>query len=328
MDGFVKELSGAYGKYDAVYDILKDQRLVSEGKSSIFQVDLQQGSTYLSLVSGAMNMYAFNNLASVLQPVSMLNTFGIKLPATLVKPIQEKVAALHQTKTTDTNIPHDNEWDFHTVNFHANGGTVQQKSATTVEDGRIAGLPQPEERAGYTFVGWYTEPEGGKSVSAEDDLSAVNTLYAHWTYTGKPEEEKSQPAASVPVTAQQTAGTGVRKKAAANLHIRFFGSVPAAHEQIRAAVADDLAFRTFCEQFASRLTRNQEGIFEVDLGSWLLLDAGAVQALQACGSDVALNFTLQEERFRILLPAGFDLSFLAGEDGSVCVLCLAEALGA
>ena len=32
--------------------------------------------------------------------------------------------------------------------------------------------------------------------------------------------------------------------------------------------------------------------------------------------------------FRFIIPAGFDFAPLADESGNVCVLCLAEALGA
>lgn len=37
-------------------------------------------------------------------------------------------------------------------------------------------------RAGYAFAGWFTEPEGGQQVSAEDRPQPGDvTLYAHWT---------------------------------------------------------------------------------------------------------------------------------------------------
>ena len=44
-------------------------------------------------------------------------------------------------------------------------------------------LPTPPERAGYTFVGWFTEPQGGKQVTDSTLVSIAenHTLYAHWT---------------------------------------------------------------------------------------------------------------------------------------------------
>jgi len=37
-------------------------------------------------------------------------------------------------------------------------------------------------RAGYTFAGWYTEPDGGEEVTVPDTMPAEDlTLYAHWT---------------------------------------------------------------------------------------------------------------------------------------------------
>ena len=88
-----------------------------------------------------------------------------------------------------------------------------------------------------------------------------------------------------------------------------------------------LDFAAFCEDFASRLTQTANGKYKVNLGSWLLLNADAIQALQACEADVTVTFTCQGQRFRFTIPAGFDFASLADADGSVCVLCLAEALG-
>ena len=316
--GLVRQLGDARSKYTSLYDLMESQRLVSEDKTSLFKVDLKEGATYLNLVANSvLNMNSFMTLADVIQPISILSSLGIALPGSLATPIQEKVAALHQTKTMDTNIPHDNEWNFHTVNFNANGGSVDQKSASTVEDGRLASLPQPSERAGYTFDGWFTAPTGGNLVGAEDDLSGVDMLYAQWTYTGVPEKDtewsKYSPYRRANAgldgrTEERTdAGTDrraisyareeqdevARASSTTDLHTRFFGSVEKAHAHIHSTAAEDPAFAAFCEEFASRLTQTANGKYKVDLGSWLLLNADAIQALQACGADVIVTFTCQ-----------------------------------
>ena len=72
----------------------------------------------------------------------------------------------------------------YTVTFDANGGTVTPADAEmTVTYGNPYGkLPEPT-RKGYTFVGWFTNPNGGTQVKedAEVTTAANRTLHAHWT---------------------------------------------------------------------------------------------------------------------------------------------------
>ena len=72
----------------------------------------------------------------------------------------------------------------YTVKFNANGGTVEPADAEmTVTYGNPYGkLPEPT-RKGYTFVGWFTNPNGGTQVKedAEVTTAADRTLHAHWT---------------------------------------------------------------------------------------------------------------------------------------------------
>ena len=72
----------------------------------------------------------------------------------------------------------------YTVKFNANGGTVEPADAEmTVTYGNPYGkLPEPT-RKGYTFVGWFTNPNGGTQVKADAEATtaADRTLHAHWT---------------------------------------------------------------------------------------------------------------------------------------------------
>ena len=72
----------------------------------------------------------------------------------------------------------------YTVTFDANGGTVTPADAEmTVTYGNPYGkLPEPT-RKGYTFVGWFTNSNGGTQVKedAEVTTAADRTLHAHWT---------------------------------------------------------------------------------------------------------------------------------------------------
>ena len=63
------------------------------------------------------------------------------------------------------------------------------------------------------------------------------------------------------------------------------------------------------------------------LGSTLPGVEEGINALQDCGTDVVLTFTCRSRRFRCIVPADFEYSTLADENGSVCILCLAETVG-
>jgi uncharacterized repeat protein (TIGR02543 family) len=40
--------------------------------------------------------------------------------------------------------------------------------------------PDPAERAGFTFLGWFSSPSGGTKVTGDDTFNANATLYAQW----------------------------------------------------------------------------------------------------------------------------------------------------
>ena len=71
----------------------------------------------------------------------------------------------------------------YTVTFDANGGTVETKPQTVTYGSAYRELPMPATREGYTFVGWFTEQNGGTKVMADTKVTTAedHTLYAHWT---------------------------------------------------------------------------------------------------------------------------------------------------
>ena len=70
----------------------------------------------------------------------------------------------------------------YTVTFNANGGTVTPETMKVTYGCLYGELPTPT-RKGYTFVGWFTNPNGGTQVKedAEVTTAADRTLHAHWT---------------------------------------------------------------------------------------------------------------------------------------------------
>lgn len=69
----------------------------------------------------------------------------------------------------------------YTRKFNANGGTVDQKSKSVGYGYAYGTLPVPE-RAGYTFLGWYTKKTGGSKITSSTKVTnkKTKTLYAHW----------------------------------------------------------------------------------------------------------------------------------------------------
>ena len=70
------------------------------------------------------------------------------------------------------------------ITFNPNEGVLSDDQTTIiVYYGQLYGeLPVPT-REHYSFLGWFTEPEGGTEVTAESTVEALvnQTLYAHWS---------------------------------------------------------------------------------------------------------------------------------------------------
>ena len=74
------------------------------------------------------------------------------------------------------------------ISFDACGGDAVLERTVTDKGGTLAQLPQAR-REGYTFLGWYTQPQGGDPVTQETKFALNSVVYAHWavgdpTYTG------------------------------------------------------------------------------------------------------------------------------------------------
>ena len=76
----------------------------------------------------------------------------------------------------------------YTVSFDTGG------SKTVTFDEPYGTLPLPQ-RAGHVFAGWYTAPDGGMEITAEDDVTwdRDHTLYARWTGADDPVTPSAPP---------------------------------------------------------------------------------------------------------------------------------------
>ena len=68
-----------------------------------------------------------------------------------------------------------------TVTYNANGGTVD-KTEDRVLTNSTLDLPTPTKND-YSFIGWYTEANGGEEVTNETPITSEMTLYAQYVKT-------------------------------------------------------------------------------------------------------------------------------------------------
>lgn len=69
-----------------------------------------------------------------------------------------------------------------TITFDANDGTTPDAYVKVVSGSVIGTLPDLT-REGYTFLGWYTEKDGGVQVTTSTVITEDLTIYAHWNVT-------------------------------------------------------------------------------------------------------------------------------------------------
>lgn len=85
------------------------------------------------------------------------------------------------------------------VHYNANGG-VRDASAQGY-DANLQAVPlSTPTYEGYTFVGWYTEKEGGVKVTSLDETTHGMTLYAHWEKNNTQADEPTQSVDGLDVT--------------------------------------------------------------------------------------------------------------------------------
>ena len=81
------------------------------------------------------------------------------------------------------------------INFDLNGGTINGSNTVNTQtvysneklgtakcypNGQPFVVPSDPVREGYTFLGWYTQAEGGTKYTFTEAVSSNITLYAHW----------------------------------------------------------------------------------------------------------------------------------------------------
>ena len=89
---------------------------------------------------------------------------------------QETYAKAHWVKNDDE---HPDGWDTVNVTFHSNGGS--KVGTQTIIEGEKAAEPTTPQREGYTFEGWFSDPELTQEWDFDDAVNENLDLYASWT---------------------------------------------------------------------------------------------------------------------------------------------------
>ncbi len=73
-----------------------------------------------------------------------------------------------------------------TITLNPNGGNCSKKTISVIYGGQFGNLPIPT-RSGYTFLGWFTQAEGGVQITSDtiNTYKTNITLYAHWQQNKK-----------------------------------------------------------------------------------------------------------------------------------------------
>ena len=86
----------------------------------------------------------------------------------------------------------------YTILFIGGEGVTVNPSRVIVEEGKTVSEPKAPVRDGYTFAGWFTDPETTEQYDFNTPVTKRFTLYAKWTENKKPEPDPD-PSPVIPV---------------------------------------------------------------------------------------------------------------------------------
>ncbi|MDR0688024.1 MAG: leucine-rich repeat protein, partial [Prevotellaceae bacterium] len=142
--------------------------VTSIGESAFEDCSGLTSVTNLSLTPQGISSNVFGSLT--------LSNITLRVPADAVSAYQS-AAVWKDFKITAINAA------TYTLTFDAQSGTVSPTSKTVTSGVAVGALPTPT-RSGYTFGGWYTQPNGAGTQYIENTVFSTSdnlTLYAKWT---------------------------------------------------------------------------------------------------------------------------------------------------
>lgn len=89
---------------------------------------------------------------------------------------------INGTETITQDVTYYAHWNFVdiVVSFDGNLGTSSESTRHVNAGEEVGSLPSAT-RANYEFMGWYTEPTGGRKIKASEIITETVTFYAHWS---------------------------------------------------------------------------------------------------------------------------------------------------
>lgn len=175
---------GAEYLHDFDFDENKELGLVNVTGKDIVKVQTVRYGSKLS-DNGVLDGGRFKKTGYTADDLVMLlkggTSISTQVPYTAVE-LATKVGKQDAFKTGNVSIDIYPKWvvNKYVLSFDPNGGTVNPTSKTVSYGSPYGDLPTPT-KSGNTFLGWFTEKDGGTRVSSTTTTGASNvTLYAHW----------------------------------------------------------------------------------------------------------------------------------------------------
>ena len=84
------------------------------------------------------------------------------------------------TITDDITIWVENDLKIYSIIYELDGGINSPENPETYSSRNPRIVLQDPQKDGYTFLGWFTAPEGGEEITSDTELSGNITLYARW----------------------------------------------------------------------------------------------------------------------------------------------------
>lgn len=175
---------GAFAGCSSLHKIILREGLTTVGNGAFAMAGLTEVTLPKSLKK--VGDSAFGSVPTAIQTVTYTGT-----EEDWDKLVHSAEFGAHNTQLTDV-TPH----CAHTVTFNKNGHGASEEKLVQYDE--KAEKPSDPKADGFTFKGWYTEPEGGTEFDFSTGITEDTELFAHWEEEKKTDPEKPDQTPSKP----------------------------------------------------------------------------------------------------------------------------------
>lgn len=190
--------AGAFFGCHSLQNITLREGLTEVKDNAFFGADLKTIDWPKSLTTVGYGAFHMMDSSYKPKPIKTITYHGTKAQWDEMAGPQNFATTNPQLVPKDTEHP--NGVDLHcahTVTFNANGhGTDPDNQVVdkqVVEYEGHASKPSDPTADGFTFKGWYTEPEGGEAFDFSTEITEDKTVYAHWEEKKPENPEQPKP---------------------------------------------------------------------------------------------------------------------------------------